>query len=109
MVRKSYSRDICFKVVDFLNTHENKKLVLLKGIDIRLCADAPIEDLEPVDSQTYLKIRDNDLKNCESQVKFILKKRNLERYQRTSYHLGNKRLLGPAIPVAIKGKKHRII
>jgi spore coat assembly protein len=43
VVRKSYGKDIYFKVV---NIEPRSGTAILKGLDIRLCADAPLSDLE---------------------------------------------------------------
>ncbi|UOF91802.1 sporulation peptidase YabG [Fodinisporobacter ferrooxydans] len=45
VVRKSYGRDLCFRIVEIDETSES---ATLKGIDVRLMADAPLEDLEIV-------------------------------------------------------------
>ena len=43
VLRKSYGKDIYFKVVDI---EPKSGIAILKGLDIRLCADAPLADLE---------------------------------------------------------------
>lgn len=45
VVRKSYGGDIYFKVIDIVQK-ESGDLILLKGMDHRLLADAPASDLE---------------------------------------------------------------
>jgi len=47
--RKSYGLDIYFKVMDIIENDE-KKLALLNGLDMRLCATAPVEDLERIEA-----------------------------------------------------------
>lgn len=50
VLRKSYEKDVAFKVIDI--RHENgEKICILKGIDIRIIADSPEHDLEKADSQ----------------------------------------------------------
>ena len=49
--RKSYENDILFRVEDIINTIQGKYAVL-KGISIRIKANAPIEDLNIIDKQT---------------------------------------------------------
>lgn len=44
VVRKSYHKDVPFKVCKIINTEEGK-LFILKGICYRLIADAPEADL----------------------------------------------------------------
>lgn len=48
VARRSYKMDIYFKVVDLYKVGDGKEHALLKGIDIRLLADAPLEDLVKV-------------------------------------------------------------
>ncbi|SHK64956.1 spore coat assemly protein [Clostridium cavendishii DSM 21758] len=50
VVRKSYGRDITFKIIDIKNVN-NEKVYILKGINIRIIADAKKEDLEEVDEK----------------------------------------------------------
>lgn len=45
VVRKSYNRDVTFKVIDITN-HGGVRIYSLKGIKLRILADAPEEDLE---------------------------------------------------------------
>ena len=48
VVRKSYDKDITFKVIDIKEV-DGKPLYVLKGISIRIIADAYSDDLEEVD------------------------------------------------------------
>lgn len=52
VVRKSYDRDITFKIIDIKKEGE-KKTYILKGISIRIIADSDGQDLEKVD-ESYL-------------------------------------------------------
>jgi spore coat assemly protein len=45
VTRKSYGRDVCFHIVE---VDEETETAILKGIDVRLMADAPYSDLESV-------------------------------------------------------------
>jgi spore coat assemly protein len=47
VVRKSYGKDITFKIID-IKEAESGDIYVLKGINLRLIADSPIEDLEEV-------------------------------------------------------------
>lgn len=49
VVRKSYNRDIIFKIVGFSKDEKNKKVAILKGVAFRLMADAYLDDLELVE------------------------------------------------------------
>ena len=46
VVRKSYNKDIIFKVVGFGVDENNRKIAMLKGVAFRILADAYLEDLE---------------------------------------------------------------
>ncbi len=48
VVRKSYNRDIVFRIIGFEIDEDNKKIAILKGIAFRVIADSPLEDLEKV-------------------------------------------------------------
>lgn len=50
VTRKSHGRDIVFKVTDIISANEGNQLQL-KGLHLRLMADAPLEDLEKVDNE----------------------------------------------------------
>ena len=50
VVRKSYDKDITFKIIDIKEV-EGKPLYVLKGISIRIIADAFSNDLEEVDEE----------------------------------------------------------
>lgn len=64
--RKSYGKDVFFIVDSILKTRLNKEFALLKGLNIRIMADSPIEDLEIIDKQDVInsiKLSDIDLEN----------------------------------------------
>ena len=48
VVRKSYDKDITFKIIDIKEV-DGTTIYILKGISIRIIADSPETDLEPVD------------------------------------------------------------
>ena len=47
VVRKSYDKDVTFKVID-IKDENGKKIYILKGINIRIIADSEKDDLEEV-------------------------------------------------------------
>lgn len=49
VVRKSYNRDITFKIID-IKEEDGEVIYFLKGISIRIIADSSKEDLEEVDN-----------------------------------------------------------
>ena len=55
--RESYNNDIIFSVIKIIKG--DKKVALLKGIDVRVEADAPLDDLRLVD-RNELKKREKE-------------------------------------------------
>ena len=53
--RNSYRNDIMFYVKRILKMTDGRKIAILKGIDVRVEADAPIEDLEIVSKEEQLR------------------------------------------------------
>ncbi|MBY7026746.1 sporulation peptidase YabG [Clostridium botulinum] len=50
VVRKSYDKDVTFKIIDIKN-EDGKNVFILKGISIRIIADSSEEDLEEVNDK----------------------------------------------------------
>ncbi len=46
--RKSYERDVLFRVSDII-FDEGKKIIILKGVNVRLQADAEEDDLDIIE------------------------------------------------------------
>ena len=69
VVRKSYGGDVYFKITDIIMRDSSESMVLLKGVDHRLIADAPASDLQipPLqdinsDNMTYSKKVNKNIK-----------------------------------------------
>lgn len=58
--RNSYGNDIIFSVKRIIKLANKKEIAILKGIDVRVEADAPIEDLKAV-SKEEQKLREKEL------------------------------------------------
>ena len=56
VVRKSYNRDIVFKIIKFEIDEKNRKKAILKGIAFRVIADSYVEDLEVIEVEDLKKI-----------------------------------------------------
>ena len=52
VVRKSYNRDITFKIID-IKQIDNDVIYVLNGVNLRIVADANIEDLEEKYSEKF--------------------------------------------------------
>ena len=48
VVRKSYGKDIIFRIIGFEIDQRNQKIAILKGVAFRIIADSGIDDLEKV-------------------------------------------------------------
>lgn len=76
VVRKSYDKDITFKIIDIKEV-KNKIIYVLKGINIRIIADANADDLEVV-RNGYEGEKDKILNSKVSEViKSVMKNRGL--------------------------------
>lgn len=54
--RKSYNNDIMFIVKKIIKIDKQRKIAILKGIvDVRIVADAPVEDLKIVSKEEQIK------------------------------------------------------
>jgi spore coat assembly protein len=51
VARRSYELDLYFKVCKLYEHENGQRWAMLRGIDIRLCADAPVSDLEKISSE----------------------------------------------------------
>lgn len=56
VVRKSYNKDIIFKIIGFNIDEDNRKIAIIKGVAFRIIADAYIEDLEILKASDLNKI-----------------------------------------------------
>ena len=56
VVRKSYNKDIVFKITSFYYNNKNEKIAVLKGVAFRLIADSPLDDLEIIDEENIKEV-----------------------------------------------------
>ena len=68
--RLSYGKDILFTVEQIINSRDGMQIAILKGITVRVEADAPIDDLELVKKQDVEK----SLRNLELKLEKNIKK-----------------------------------
>lgn len=68
VVRKSYNKDIVFRIIGFEIDENNQKVAILKGIAFRVVADSTIDDLE--------KVKCDEIKDIliDKDVEYILHK-----------------------------------
>ncbi|MBE3572698.1 MAG: sporulation peptidase YabG [Moorella humiferrea] len=79
VARKKYGKDIFFKVKSIIITDTGKTTAILKGLDVRLVADAPLEDLEVQPAEAVLRYRHCDIQKNSLCFRKILQRREAER------------------------------
>lgn len=72
--RISHGCDILFRIAEIVNELEEEK-ALLRGVDVRLFADAPLEDLEKKTSSEISKYRQNFIKKNSECMRRIFERR----------------------------------
>ena len=78
--RLSYGKDIFFIVDNILIISPNKKIAILKGINIRVMADSPISDLEIISKSDILKNTIYNDKKIDEMIKKNYRNKNQTRY-----------------------------
>lgn len=76
--RKSYESDVLFKVKDIFQEGHSFK-ARLKGLDVRLVADAPIEDLEKKSPEDIFRFRHKTIEKNNECLRKIMMNRDLKR------------------------------
>ncbi|WP_418791308.1 sporulation peptidase YabG [Phosphitispora sp. TUW77] len=79
VARKSYNNDIYFKVNEVIETDSGEVRVKLLGLDVRLFADSPVEDLVKVDADNIREYRKKFIRTNNNCLKRIIEKRLKER------------------------------
>ncbi|RQD74679.1 MAG: sporulation peptidase YabG [Candidatus Syntrophonatronum acetioxidans] len=74
--RYSYNNDVLFKIVEIDNKMEK---AVLKGIHVRLAADAPLKDLKKVTERELNLIREQYAKKSRQCINKIFKQRTMNR------------------------------
>ena len=77
--RNSYKNDIMFEVKKILKLVDDRKIAILRGIDVRVEADAPIEDLKLVSKEEQIR-REKEFE--EKIINLIAKIENIEHSRR---------------------------
>ncbi|GAA0744131.1 sporulation peptidase YabG [Clostridium oceanicum] len=71
VVRKSYKKDITFKIID-IKEGTNGNIYTLKGVNVRIIADSPSSDLKKVSTNTVTKDEEVFTKKVNDSIKNIL-------------------------------------
>lgn len=83
VARKSYNKDIFFKIENIVVSEDGEARATLRGLDVRLLADAPFNDLIRVENISIRKYRKNFIEVSNQSLRKMQKKRT-ERLQLTS-------------------------
>ena len=76
VVRKSYGKDVCFVVVE---VDPESGMATLKGLDVRLIADSPVDDLELISEEEIDHYRIAQVKLENESVRLVQIRRQVER------------------------------
>lgn len=82
--RKSYNKDIIFKVKELFKNEKGQDVAHLRGMFMRLCANAPVEDLIKIEHQEMSGYLREEVKKSGEQMNRILARRQRDR----EYFLG---------------------
>lgn len=85
VARKSYGKDILFIIDRIIKLKNGSSYAILKGVTIRIEADAPVEDIE--------KVERNRIVNSEKKIQEQLLKRLNNRKQYRNYTMKTGRIL----------------
>lgn len=78
VARKSHDCDITFKIID-IKEGPNGKYCILKGVNLRIIADSPVDDLMAVDSNNMGEIESVFNENINKSIEKIIMDRGLNR------------------------------
>ncbi len=87
VVRKSYGKDVCFLVVD---VDQGSGMATLKGLDVRLLADSPIDDLELITKEEFEAYRIAQVKLENESLRLVQIRRQVDR-ERNGFRSAHKK------------------
>lgn len=79
VARKSYGQDVIFKIYRIFKDDNGRDLAELKGLGVRLLADAPLEDLLKMNPEQITKFKHNFMRENTDSLKRIFARRQLDR------------------------------
>jgi len=89
VARKSYNNDILFKVENIVTSDTGEMRVELRGIDVRLLADSPLEDLTRPDIKYVREYRKRFIRQNNECLKRIFSRRIKDREHNSSRAVEN--------------------
>ncbi|WZL73530.1 sporulation peptidase YabG [Clostridiaceae bacterium 35-E11] len=105
VARKSYGYDVLFKVVGFMESPNREKVVILKGVNLRILADSPEIDLYRIPLN---KVDDFD-KSFDKKINKVIKKIMKKRNERTKRHALLRSLSDPVKEAVPFGKSGSVL
>lgn len=75
VARKSYNKDVFFKVEGIIETETGELIAKLRGLDVRLLADSPVEDLMKVEKSHVREYRKKFIKLNNECLRKIMDRR----------------------------------
>ncbi|KJS63971.1 MAG: hypothetical protein JL50_19855 [Peptococcaceae bacterium BICA1-7] len=76
VARNSYNRDIYFKVVRLYTGEDGKLYACLKGLDMRLEANAPLDDLVMIEPPAVSMYCEKRQAECMEKIKYVIIRRD---------------------------------
>lgn len=83
VARKSHQGDVYFKIVEVLVDNQGNQMAVLRGLDVRLMADAPCDDLEIKDHSQVRQYRQSFVRENHTSLQRIFSSRSLQRGEET--------------------------
>ena len=80
VTRKSYGKDVCFIIVE---TDKDTETAILKGIEVRLMADAPFSDLEEVSEEERKEFEASESRVANESLRLVQSRRAMELEKRS--------------------------
>lgn len=109
VVRKSYGKDITFKIID-VKQGKGGNVYILKGINLRIIADSPSEDLELAPKESMSKKEATFDKKVNGAIKKILMSRIDEKKYRGEYEVNRgKSEKQNKVPSMLFGRPGRVL
>ncbi|KOA18392.1 sporulation-specific protease YabG [Clostridium homopropionicum DSM 5847] len=111
VVRKSYGKDITFKIIE-IKKIKDSTLYILKGINLRIIADSPSEDLELVSEEIMSKKEATFNRKVNGSIKKILMSRMDEKGYRSEVEISRSKSAKPTkdkAPSMLFGRPGRVL
>lgn len=82
VARKSYKNDLFFKVTSICRGDDGREYAVIKGLDIRLYASSPVDDLQKIEAKDVASYWTTTLRKNAEVMDRVMKRRMAERNHR---------------------------